>query len=266
MISHELLQFAHHLADISTPIAKKYFRLPNGEMAKEDDSPVTKADREIEEKIRAEIAKKFPTHGIIGEEFGTHNADADFVWVLDPIDGTSSFIVGRPLFGTLIALTFRSKVILGMMNQPITGERWVGIDGIETTLNGKKIRTRNCRKLEEAVLGACSPFFYRGNDAEVFRRVSSKTKYQSFGGAVYGGDCYLYAMIATGCLDLIIDPGLKVYDYAALIPIIEGAGGVVTNWAGERLKLESGIKIIAAATPELHQEALEVISQYTVTL
>lgn len=263
MISQDILNFVNRLADISSPIAHKYFRVPNGEIAKEDDSPVTKADREIEVAIREEIMKNFPTHGIIGEEYGNYQEDADFKWVIDPIDGTSSFIIGRPLFGTLIALTFKGRVILGLMNQPIIGERWIGIEGGESTLNGRKIQTRKCKKLSDAVLGACSPFFFQGDDSKIFEKVSSQAKYQNFGGVVYGGDCYLYAMIATGCLDLIIDPGLKVYDYAALIPIVESAGGVVTDWEGKKLdKLESGIKIIAAATSELHIEVLSLIRDF----
>ncbi len=256
---NQFTNFANHLADLSSKIAKKYFRLPNGEIAKDDDTPVTKADREIEKMMRAEIQKEFPTHGIIGEEFGTQNPDADFVWVLDPIDGTSSFITGKPIFGTLIALSYKKKPILGLMNQPITTERWIGVDGHEATLDGKKIQTRNCVRIEDAVLCTCSPYFFNSEDEKLFKLVSSKTKYQSFGGVIYGGDCYIYAMLASGFVDLIIDPGLKVYDYAALLPIIEMAGGVISDWDGNALNLRSGVKILAAGTKELHQAALKLI-------
>jgi len=260
MPSQEIITFANHLADLSIPIAKKYFRLPNGEVAKEDDSPVTKADREIEEVIRAEIEKKFPTHGIIGEEYGNKNVDADYVWILDPIDGTSSFIIGRPIFGTLIALTFRGKVILGIMNQPITGERWIGVDGQGSWFNGKKIKTRNCTEIADAVMCASSPFFFKDRDAEILKRVTALTKYQRLGGIIYGGDCYSYASLASGFVDLIIEPELKVYDYAALIPIIEMAGGVVTNWNGEDLKLKSQVRLIACANRELHEKVLKILN------
>ncbi len=259
MPTQEFTTFANYLADLSTDIAKKYFRLPNGEIAKDDDSPVTKADREIEEIIRAEIEKKFPTHGIIGEEFGTKNSDAEFVWVLDPIDGTSSFIIGRPIFGTLIALAFRGKPILGVMNQPITGERWIGIDGEGSWLNGKKIQTRNCTEISDAVMCASSPFFFKNRDEEILKKLSGLTKYQRLGGIIYGGDCYSYASLASGFVDIIIEPELKVYDYAALVPIIKMAGGIVTDWEGNDLGLKSPVRLAASANKELHEKVLKII-------
>lgn len=261
MLDQKIIDFANHLADLSAEITKKYFRLPNGEISKEDDSPVTKADREIEEVLRREIIKNFPTHGIIGEEFGNHNENSDYVWILDPIDGTSSFIIGRPIFGTLIALSFRGKSILGVMNQAITGERWIGIQNQNSWLNGKKIESRKtCHELKDAILCTTSPFFFQNGDEKIFQKLSSKTKYQNFGGVVYGGDCYLYAMLASGFVDLIIDPGLKIYDYAALIPIIEMAGGVVSDWQGNELKLQSGARMLAAGNKEIHQQALRAIN------
>lgn len=261
MTSPEFTNFAHHLADLSEVIAKKYFRIPNGEIAKEDDSPVTKADREIEKIIREEIEKKFPNHGIIGEEYGNHNENAEFTWILDPIDGTSSFIIGRPIFGTLIALTHQKKSILGVMNQPITGERWIGISGQSATLNGKKIQTRNCLELSDAVMCASSSFHFQNGDEEILKKISALTKYQRLGGIIYGGDCYSYASLASGFVDIVIDPGLKVYDYAALIPIIEMAGGVVSDWEGKDLELKSGVKMLASANPTLHRKALAAIQK-----
>lgn len=261
MVNQQIIRFANHLADLSAEITKKYFRLPNGEIIKPDDSPVTRADREIEEVLRAEIIKNFPTHGIIGEEFGNHNENADYVWILDPIDGTSSFIIGRPIFGTLIALSYQGKSILGVMNQAITAERWIGIEGQDSWLNSQKIRTRQtCQSLGDAILCTTSPFFFKNSDAEILKKLSSKTKYQNFGGIVYGGDCYLYAMLASGFIDLVIDPGLKIYDFAALIPIIKMAGGVVSDWKGEELELKSGTKMLAAGNKEIHRQALEVIA------
>lgn len=259
MLNQEIISFANHLADLSIPIAKKYFRLPNGEIAKEDDSPVTKADREIEEVIRAEIEKKFPKHGIIGEEYGTKNAEADYVWVLDPIDGTSSFIIGRPIFGTLIALAYKKKPILGIMNQPISSERWIAVEGEGAWFNGKKIQTRNCTEISDAVMCASSPFFFKGKDEEILKRLTAMTKYQRLGGIIYGGDCYSYASLASGFVDVIIEPELKVYDYAALIPIIEMAGGVVTDWEGKPLDLRSPVRLAACANKELHEKVLEIL-------
>ncbi len=261
MLNQEIINFANHLADLSAIITKKYFRLPNGEIIKEDESPVTKADREIEEVLRAEIQKNYPNHGIIGEEFGNYNLEAEFIWILDPIDGTSSFIIGRPTFGTLIALSHRGKSVLGIMNQPITCERWIGVDGDSSLLNGKKIESRkNCLELKDAVLCTTSPFFFQNNDEKKLQKITSKTKYQNYGGVVYGGDCYLYAMLASGFIDIVIDPGLKIYDFAALIPIIEMAGGVVSDWEGNKLKLESGAKMLAVGNKKLQAKALEALS------
>lgn len=259
MLSQEIINFAHHLADISQPIAQKYFRVNNGEVAKEDDSPVTKADREIEKVIRAEIEKKFPDHGIIGEEFGNKNIDADFVWILDPIDGTSSFIVGRPIFGTLIGLAYKNKPVLGIMNQPINRERWIGISGQGSFLNGKKIQTRNCQSISDSVMCSASSFYFQNGEEKILQQLSSLTKYQKIGGVIYGGDCYSYASLASGSVDIVIDSGLKIYDYAALIPIITEAGGVVSDFEGNDPQLKSNIRFVACATAKLHEEVLKVI-------
>jgi inositol-phosphate phosphatase/L-galactose 1-phosphate phosphatase/histidinol-phosphatase len=234
--------------------------LDNGEIAKDDDSPVTKADREIEKIIRAEIEKHFPEHGIIGEEYGNKNETADYVWILDPIDGTSSFIIGRPLFGTLIALTYKGKSVLGIMNQPITSERWMGIEGEGSWFNGKKIQTRNCTEISSAVMCASSSHYFENGDEKILKDLSAITKYQRLGGIIYGGDCYSYASLASGFVDIVIDPGLKVYDYAALIPIIEMAGGVVSDWSGNDLELKSNVKLVASATKELHEKVLKILN------
>lgn len=260
MINSEIKNFANYLANLSTEITKKYFRLPNHEMAKEDDSPVTKADREIEEVLRKEIIKKFPTHGIIGEEFGNHNENADYKWILDPIDGTSSFIIGRPIFGTLIALTYKNKPILGLMNQGITSERWFGISNEGSWFNDRKIKTRNCTEISDAVLCSSSPFYFQDGDEEILKKLSALAKYQKIGGIIYGGDCYSYTSLASGFVDVVLDPGLKVYDYAALIPIIENAGGIVTDWQGNDLELKSNVKLVACANKTLHEKVLQILN------
>ena len=259
MLDKKLIDFANHLADISESIAVKYFRMANGEISKDDHSPVTKADQEIEKIIRDAIEKKFPKHGIIGEEYGDKNVDAEYVWILDPIDGTSSFIIGRPIFGTLISLTHKGKAVLGIMNQPITKERWLGVAGLGSWFNGKEIKTRNCTELADAVMCSSSSHYFQEKDVEVLKKITSLTKYQKLGGIIYGGDCYSYASLASGFVDIVIDPGLKVYDYAALVPIIEMAGGVVTDWKGRDLKLKSNIHLVACATPELHRQVLEIL-------
>ncbi len=256
----QFTEFANHLADIASEISRHYFRKENGEFAKEDDSPVTLADREIEAALRDEIIKHYPTHGIIGEEFGSLNKNAEFCWIIDPIDGTSSFIVGRPIFGNLIALRINNSLELGIMNQPITNERWLGINGFGSFLNGKKIQTRSCKSLSEAVLCTSSPFFFKEKNQLLFTEFCKQTKYQHLGGAIYGGDCYSYACLASGFIDIIIEPELKIFDFAAHIPIIENAGGIVSDWLGNKPKLESGAKILACGDKNLHKQAVDFIS------
>ena len=205
MINQELIDFANFLADISGDIARKYFRSQiTGEIEKEDNSPVTKADQEIEALIRKEIEKKYPNHGIIGEEYGNKNIEAEYVWILDPIDGTSSFIIGRPIFGTLIALTKNKKPILGILNQPIINERWVGIEGQASFFNGARIKSRACEEISDAVMCASSSFYFKNEDAKMFEELCKLTKYQKLGGVIYGGDCYSYASIASGNIFLVI--------------------------------------------------------------
>jgi inositol-phosphate phosphatase/L-galactose 1-phosphate phosphatase/histidinol-phosphatase len=261
MLTKEMIDFANHLADLSGEVIQKYYRKPNDEVTKEDDSPVTKADRGAEEVMRAAIEKKFPTHGIIGEEYGIKEANSDYTWVLDPIDGTSSFIIGRPIFGTLIALVYKGKSILGIMNQPITNERWIGIEGEGSFFNGQKIQTRKCREIGHAVMCASSSFYFQNGDEEILKKVTSQTKYQKIGGIIYGGDCYSYVSLASGFVDIVLDPGLKIYDYAATMPIVQMAGGIVTDWQGNDPKLESGVKLLACGDKELHRKVLEMINK-----
>ena len=253
----DIISFAHHLADIANLITKKYYRLSNGEMAKLDESPVTLADQEIELAWRTEIKKHFPSHGIIGEEYSSHQEKADDLWVLDPIDGTSSFITGKPVFGNLIGFVSKQKPVFGMINQPITQERWFNNHNQEAIFNNQVIKTRNCHNLEDAVLCTTSPYFFYNSDAKVLETLSKLTKYQKIGGVIYGGDCYNYACLAMGFVDLIIEPGLKVYDFTAIIPIIQNAGGVVSDWYGEPLKLQSNTKLLASANNILHKKALK---------
>ena len=257
----KIISFSHHLADIANIITKKYYRLSNGEMPKLDESPVTLADQEIEFAWRFEIQKHFPSHGIIGEEYPSHQETADDLWVLDPIDGTSSFITGKPVFGNLIGFVSNKKPVFGMINQPITQERWFSNHNQETIFSNKAIKTRKCHNLEDAVLCTTSPYFFYDSDINILEAISKLTKYQKIGGVIYGGDCYNYACLAMGFVDLIIEPGLKVYDFTAIIPIIENAGGIVTDWHGKPLKLQSNTKLLASANNILHKKALKIINQ-----
>lgn len=256
---NEFVTFSHYLADLSADIAKKYFRQNFGEKTKLDDTPVTLADKEIETIIRSEIEKRFPSHGIIGEELTDIKTDADYKWIIDPIDGTASFIIGRPIFGTLICLSYKNKPLIGMINQPIIGERWVGVAKQYSKFNGQNIKSRNCQNIANAVLCTTSSFFFKGKELDIFTNIASKTKYQSQGWVIYGGDCYLYGLLALGFIDIIIETGLSNYDYMALIPILEEAGGTISDWEGKNLDLNSNGKILACGDKNLHSQILQLI-------
>jgi histidinol phosphatase-like enzyme (inositol monophosphatase family) len=266
MLNQKIISFANNLADISGKVIKKYFRQDFGEVQKDNQTPVTIADKESELVMREAIAKHFPDHGIIGEEFGSINQNAKYQWVLDPIDGTLSFVAGRPIFGTLIALCFEGKPILGIINQPISGERWLGIIDGNSTFNNKKIKTKNCQNLSEAILCTTSPFFFQGKDLVMLNKISSQTKYQSQGGIIYGGDCYLFGLLALGQIDIIIEQGLKNHDFLALVPIVNSAGGIITDWRGKDLDINSEGKILACGDIILHKKILDIIANADLTL
>jgi inositol-phosphate phosphatase/L-galactose 1-phosphate phosphatase/histidinol-phosphatase len=248
------LTFAHRFADAAGEVIRPYFRRPLAIRDKADLSPVTAADREAEEVMRALIERHFPEHGILGEEFGSVREDAEFVWVLDPIDGTKSFISGVPLFGTLIALTRAGRPILGVIDQPISRERWAGASGRPTTLNGASIRSRACPMLAAATLFATTPDMFRGQDAASFARVSADVKLTRF-----GADCYAYGLLAAGFVDLVLEASLKPYDFCAMVPVVEGAGGVATDWQGDRLHLASDGRILVAGDRRAHDAALALL-------
>ena len=220
---------------------------------KADASPVTAADRGAEELMRRRIAAAYPDHGIIGEEFGSERADAEFTWVLDPIDGTKSFITGVPLWGTLIALLHRGKPVLGCIHQPVLGQLMLG-DGRETTLNGRPVRCRATTTLAEATLLTSDPLNpARHQDGAGYDRVLRAARL----GRTWG-DCYGYLLVASGRADVMLDPIMNPWDIAALVPVIRGAGGVITDWrGGEPYPAQS---TIACATPELHAAVLRALA------
>ena len=250
----DYIALAGRLADTAGAIVRRYFRTSFAVDDKSDLSPVTIADREAEAAMRALIAQTYPGHGIIGEEHGNDRESADHVWVLDPIDGTKSFITGRPIFGTLIALCREGRPVVGIIDCPALGERWVGAYGHPTLHQGKPVRTRACPTLDRAALYTTSPHLFAGTDFDRFERVRKKVKLP-----LYGGDCFAYGLVASGFADLVIEAGLKIYDYAAIVPVVEGAGGTMTDWQGRALDLSSDGRVIAAGDARAHVQAMALL-------
>jgi inositol-phosphate phosphatase/L-galactose 1-phosphate phosphatase/histidinol-phosphatase len=246
------LSFAAELVDSVRPIVLSYFRTPLEVVSKSDDSPVTIADRTIEQRLRDRIEARFPAHGILGEEIG-HRPGGAFTWIVDPIDGTKSFITGFPLFGTLIALTYEEQPFCGLIDVPFTRERWVAKPGLTTFGNGLA-RTSRCESIAQARFYTTSPDMFVDHDAEAFERLSRAARLRRF-----GGDCYIYGLLASGHCDIVLETGLQPYDYMALVPVVQGAGGCITDWAGRPLSTRSEGRVLATATPKLHAEALALI-------
>jgi histidinol phosphatase-like enzyme (inositol monophosphatase family) len=250
------LMLANRLADAAGVAIRPFFRSDFAHEAKSDASPVTEADRAAETAIRAILATECPDDAIIGEEFGEKSGTSGRTWVLDPIDGTISFMAGRPIFGTLIALMEDDWPVLGVIDQCIGGERWIGATGRETTLNGKPVRTRVCRELKDAVLASSGPQYFDDHSAEHFMALAAKTNKRM----VWGGDCYNYALLATGQIDLVVESGLKLHDFAALVPIVEGAGGMMCDWNGDPLHAGSTGDVIALGDPARLEDVLEALA------
>jgi inositol-phosphate phosphatase / L-galactose 1-phosphate phosphatase / histidinol-phosphatase len=245
-------QFVESTLNETGQIGIRYFRQEIDIAQKADASPVTIADVDIEALLRARIMEAYPSHGILGEEQASLNPQAKFCWVIDPIDGTKSFISGMPLWGTLIALLKDAAPIFGIIDVPVLGERYVGIREQYTERNGETIRTSGCVELRKCNMFATSPDMFSETEFEVFDSLSSRARFRR-----YGGDCYSYAMLATGKIDAVVEAGLKPYDYLPVVPVVNGAGGVMTDWSGNPLTPTSDGRIIAAATPELHRALLE---------
>jgi myo-inositol-1(or 4)-monophosphatase len=259
MTAVDFSAFVDELAKVSGETILPFFRTA---LSVEDKSrsgsfdPVTAADRAAETAMRALIRRNFPHHGIIGEEYGSEGADAEYVWVLDPIDGTKSFICGMPAWGTLVALLRAGEPVFGLMNQPFTRERFSG-DGGRAHYRGpageRELRARRCADLASAVLLTTSPLLMNTADRATFAQVEGRVRLSR-----YGGDCYAYCMLAAGHVDLIVETDLKPYDVLPLIPIIAGAGGIVTTWEGD--VPHSGGRIIAAGDKRVHAAAVELLS------
>ena len=253
----EDLEFANRLADAAGAAIRQYWRRQFDITVKRDASPVTQADRGAEMAMRELIDRERPDDGIHGEEFGVTRPDAKRQWVLDPIDGTTSFIAGRPIFGTLIALLEDGWPVLGIIDQPIAKERWAGRTGKGSTFNGEPLESRTCAKLAEAVLATTSPNLFSEEDGHRFMALAGQVDHKRM---IYGGDCYNYGLLASGHIDMVAETGLKLHDFAALVPVVEGAGGMMTDWAGEPLHAGSDGSVLALGDPARLEDVLEILA------
>ena len=256
MASSADLALANRLADAAGAAIRPLFRGEWSQEQKADRSFVTEADRAAEAAMRAIIEAERGDDGIIGEEYGTRNENAGRQWVLDPIDGTTAFLAGRPIFGTLIALVVEGFPVLGMIDQPITSERWLGVMGQGTTFNGKQVQTRRCRELSTASLATTGPQYFSQTEGDIFMMLAAKTDHKRM---VMGGDCYNYACLASGQLDIVCEAGLKLHDFAALVPVVEGAGGMMCDWQGEPLHADSDGSVLALGDPARLEDVLEAM-------
>lgn len=254
-VSQADIDLAERLADAAGAAIRPYFRAEHGLEAKDDASPVTLADKEAEAAMRRLIIAERPMDAIVGEEEAAREGSSGRTWVLDPIDGTRSFIVGRPIFGTLIALLEDGWPVLGIIDQPIIGERWLGVTGRETLFNGKPAAARTCRELSQALLATTSPALFTDDQLHAFEHVDAAVM-----STVLGGDCYNYGLVASGHLDLVIEAGLKLHDFAALVPVVEGAGGRMCDWQGDPLHAGSSGEVIAAGDPARIEEIIEALA------
>ncbi len=249
--TQEFTAFANRLADAAGEVSRPYFRRDLAVEFKAVKSPVTEADHAVEARLREMITDAYPDHGVIGEEQAPVNPEAEFVWVVDPIDGTRLFISGVPLFTCLIALVRGGRPLLGIIDQPVIGDRWVGAQGQATSFNGRTVRTRSCDHLADAVLCTSNPAYFEGPDIAAFKRL----RYAS-GWTQYSGDSYGVGLIANGAMDIAVESELGVHDFCAWAPVIEGAGGVASDWRGAPLSLHTGDKILVSGDPRLHDQAM----------
>jgi histidinol phosphatase-like enzyme (inositol monophosphatase family) len=250
----DFIALANELADDARAFVRPYFRSRVSIEEKADGSPVTEIDTALEARLRTRIHALFPEHGVVGEEKGAEHADADWVWVLDPIDGTQSFILGKPTFATLIGLMFQGKPVLGVVEHPALGDRWVGVVGVPTLFNGISAQVRPCAAVAQAALSTTGPNWFDQDELVAFDRVRRAAKVQH-----WGGDCHSFGLLASGFIDLVIESSHQLHDFCALVPVVEGAGGVMTDWAGRALGAKSGPRVIAAGDHRVHAEALALL-------
>jgi len=254
--SDDLIAFAESLADEARAILDAANASPTDIQYKADDSPVTDLDRRIEARLRALIDDRYPQHGILGEELGNRDLDAEMVWVLDPIDGTAPFIAGIPVYGTLIGLARRGRPFIGVIDHPATDDRWVGVAGSYARHNGNAVHTRRCERLADAFVTNSNPDFFSSDEMSAFTGLKSRVRYMQ-----YGGSCYAYAMLASGRTDIGLDANFDPFDVFAPAAVIEGAGGIVSDWSGKGIDLQWQGRILAAGDPQMHAQALSALNE-----
>lgn len=247
----EFITFANHLADIAADIIRAHADRPPEVEIKSDGSPVTTIDKAVEAAVRAEILKTHPDHGIHGEEFPPHQTDADYVWIIDPIDGTKEWVQGLPLYGFLLALTHGENIILGLADQPALRHRWLGAAGHGTTRNGTQVHTRQGRTLDDAIISTMGYDTFAGEHHAKLAKF--RTNHRN---TVTADSFYVFGLLAEGRVDLIASAHFALHDYAALDAIVRNAGGTITDWTGAPLRRQADSTILAAATPDLHAAAL----------
>jgi inositol-phosphate phosphatase/L-galactose 1-phosphate phosphatase/histidinol-phosphatase len=252
----EHLALAIELADEARVFVRPRFRSRVSIEEKPDGSPVTEIDIALEARLRERIHARFPEHGVIGEESGAERRDADWVWVLDPIDGTQSFILGKPTFATLIGLMFQEKPVLGVIEHPALGDRWIGAAGTTTLFNGAPAQVRACASVAAAALSTTGPNWFARDELAAFDRVRGAASVQH-----WGGDCHSFGLVASGFIDLVIESSHHLHDFCALVPVIEGAGGVMTDWTGRALGAGGGPRVIAAGDRRVHAAALALLGE-----
>ena len=243
-------------ADAARRVTGQYFRAGLDIASKGDRTPVTIADRETEQRVKDLILERHPRHSFLGEETGATDNDEEWRWVIDPIDGTKSFATGNPTFGTLIALLHCDRPIIGIIDHPALDERWVGVRGRPTTHNGAPCATSTVQRLADASLYATTPDVFDAAARARFNRLSAAFQFR-----VFGGDCYCYGLLSRGFTEAVCEASMNPHDFMALIPVVEGAGGVITDWRGEQLTLRSNGEVLAAGNRALHCAAVEELNR-----
>lgn len=241
-------------ADLARTITMRYFRQNIGIENKQDSSPVTIADQQTEAAIKSLIQQNHPSHGFFGEETGDQTGEESWHWIVDPIDGTKSFATGSPTFGTLISVIHNGAPVLGIIDHAALDERWIGQLGKPTTYNGTACKASHNKLLDEATVYCTTIDMFDPEGFKLFNQLSTACRYRAF-----GGDCYNYGLLSSGHTEMVCEADLKPYDFMALIPVIEGAGGIISDWEGQVLTPQSGDRVLASANPELHQLALKLL-------